>query len=622
MVEKERIYKAYWDDSKQSLLAPMASIAVCIEGLQAQAEFIADGELRRDLQRIGRAQSEILTLLDSVTGFSSAEEVSLARLRHDLRNAVGLIDGYGEMLHEDLEAPDSIAFLEKIHQHSMLFQERLEAFTLPDEQAASIDPITDIFKSFKSGIVRDSSDHPAANILVVDDNESSRELLAEQLQRQGYTVIEAESGQRCLEIMRSVEPDLLLLDLLMPDMNGYQVLQALREDQTLQRIPVIVVSGMQDQEGAIRCIDAGASDYLLKPLNATLLSARVEASLESKFLRDREREYLFELEKSQRFIRKVFGRYLSDEIVQQLLDDNDGLDMGGELRTVTILMADIRGFSEISRQLEPKRCMQLLNNYLAEMTAVIQGFAGTVDEFVGDAILAIFGAPITADDDCDRALACALEMQNAMQRVNDKNLAENLPPLDMGIALNTGEVVAGNIGSELRSKYGIVGHNVNLTARIESCTVGGQILMSPSTVAATNLDLLCGKSLEVLVKGHVNTLRLSELRGVGMPYNLLLIRTEDDWIEQRDTLLLKIGSLSDKQLGPAFDAELVAVTPTAVRLRCSETLPMVADVYIQLTTAASCSYGKTIERENDIYEIALTSIDESLAKVLDTITAA
>lgn len=617
LADKDRIFKAYLDDLNQSLQAPLQSMAAYTEALLEHPAVVGHS-LREDTARISVALDEMMHILVSVYELTPGDEVAVSRMRHDLRNAIGVVDGYGEMLKEDCADGEVQHFLSLIQRQSLLFQERLESFSLRREPPSRQDPIAGIFRSFKRGVVREDGQALSGSILVVDDNDSSRELLAHQLQRQGHLVIEASSGARCLEVMRSAEPDLVLLDLVMPDMNGYEVLQAIRADDRLRHIPVLIISGMQDEAGAVHCIDAGASDYLLKPINATLLKARLDALLETKGWRDREREYLAELEKSQRFIRKVFGRYLSDEIVQRLLDDNDGLRLGGERRKVTILMADIRGFSGISQQLRPEQCVQLLNNYLAVMTEVIQRFKGTVDEFVGDAILAIFGAPVSDEDDCDRALACAVAMQLGMSSVNERNRRDGLPELEMGIGLNTGDVVAGNIGSELRSKYGVVGHNVNLTSRIESCTIGGQILASPSTLEDTALQVLRGKTVTVAVKGAEEPLALSEILGVGLPYDLILDRQQSPWQTLPVRQTLAVVAMNGKQLaGEPFSCELLAIAGRTLQLRCEASLTLFADIQLSGLAKGNVVYGKVTVVEDGCYEVALTSLGDELYRALD-----
>ena len=180
-----------------------------------------------------------------------------------------------------------------------------------------------------------------------------------------------------------------------------------------------------------------------------------------------------ELQKRNQVIREIFGRYLTDEVVANLLESTEGLKLGGEKRKVTILMSDLRGFTSIAEKVQPEQVVSLLNTYLEAMTNVIRKYEGTIDEFIGDGILVIFGALIGHADDAQRAVACAVEIQLVMEAINEHNRASGLPQIEMGIGLNTGEVVVGNIVSLERAKYGMVGSHVNLTARIESYTVGG-----------------------------------------------------------------------------------------------------------------------------------------------------
>jgi adenylate cyclase len=220
-----------------------------------------------------------------------------------------------------------------------------------------------------------------------------------------------------------------------------------------------------------------------------------------------------ELERRNEFIRKVFGRYTSDEVVEALLDAPDGLKLGGEKRKVTILMSDLRGFTALAERLEATEVVSLLNHYLSAMVEVIQRHGGTIDEIIGDAILVLFGAPVAMQDAAQRAVLCALEMQKAMGRVNEQNLQGGWPEIEMGIALHSGEVVVGNIGSTKRSKYGVVGRTINTTARIESFTVGGQVIVSPSVIDEAGRGLILGDEVEVDAKGMKEALRCRQLLG-------------------------------------------------------------------------------------------------------------
>lgn len=188
-----------------------------------------------------------------------------------------------------------------------------------------------------------------------------------------------------------------------------------------------------------------------------------------------------QLENRNRLISQTFGRYLSDEIVKTLLDTPDGAALGGKKEYITILMSDIRGFTAMSERMPAVELMKMLNHYLSEMTEIVQRYKGTIIEFIGDAIFAVFGAPIKQEGHESVAVRCAIEMQNRMKAVNQFNMENNLEYMEMGIGINTGDVILGNIGSEHRAKYGVVGQNVNLAGRVESFTVGGQVLISEFT---------------------------------------------------------------------------------------------------------------------------------------------
>ena len=180
-------------------------------------------------------------------------------------------------------------------------------------------------------------------------------------------------------------------------------------------------------------------------------------------------------------------------MVASLLETPEGLRLGGEKRELTILLADLRGFTALADRYTPEQVVRVLNNYLGTMADLIVAHQGTIDEFIGDAILAIFGAPVARPDDAERAAACAVAMQLAMREVNAFNRGEGLAEVEMGIAVNTGEVVVGNIGSQTRAKYGVVGTHVNLAGRIEGFTVGGQILVSDATLRRAGGSLAVGE---------------------------------------------------------------------------------------------------------------------------------
>jgi class 3 adenylate cyclase len=214
------------------------------------------------------------------------------------------------------------------------------------------------------------------------------------------------------------------------------------------------------------------------------------------------------------FIRDVLGRYVSPDIAAQCLRDRDAVKLGGALRTVAILMSDLRGFSALSERLGPETMIDLLNRYFARMVPVILGHGGTIAEFIGDAILVLFGAPVEGPDDAERAVRCAWAMQRAMDDFNRESRAAGLPELTMGIGVHAGRVVAGNIGSPDRVKYGVVGPPVNLAARIESLTVGPQTLLSADLLARVTGIARVGPPVAASVKGIPDPVLVFELRGV------------------------------------------------------------------------------------------------------------
>lgn len=449
-------------DNASPVIATMPAIADLQEALDhLQAQYQRNSEqldeaLREDFQRLFSAAAQLRQLEEH-------EPDSV----HDQRNALGALRGFAEMLLEDLqESQPRLArslrrLLALVHRHDTA---PASTSQLPIEHALTI------------------RSEPGC-ILAVDDLPENRELAERYLSRFGHRVLTADSGAHGLRLLAEEAVDVVLLDLMMPDMNGREVLQRIKQHPEWRAIPVIVISGSQDIEGIIACIEAGADDYLFKPFNPVLLQARIKAGIERKRWHDREERYRRQLERNERFIRATFGRYLSDEIVTDILERPEGLDIGGDLREVTIMMSDIRGFTTLSEQLPPGDVMRMLNRYLGTMTDIILEHRGTIDEFIGDAILAVFGAPQQREDDAERAVRCALAMQAAMAGINASNRAEGLPELATGIALNTGQVIAGNIGSERRAKYGFVGHQMNVTSRIEDHCRGGEILAAESTVA-------------------------------------------------------------------------------------------------------------------------------------------
>ena len=282
-----------------------------------------------------------------------------------------------------------------------------------------------------------------------------------------------------------------------------------------------------------------------------------------------------QLELRNQLLSETFGRFLSDDIVRELLDTPDGLALGGKKRRLTILMSDLRGFTALSERMEPQALLAMLNHYLGEMTEVIQHRGGTIIEFIGDGIFAIFGAPTLTDCHAADAVAAAVEMEARMSAINGWNAAHGYPVLHMGIGIHTGEVIVGNIGSEKRTKYGVVGSSVNLAGRIESYTVGGQILISPDTRAAISAPLTVAQEMQVFPKGAKTGLTLSQIIGIGAPYNCSCPWHLEEPPVLEQPLRVRLFPITEKHcaLQPT-DALLTARSPDALVLRAETPLEL------------------------------------------------
>lgn len=315
-----------------------------------------------------------------------------------------------------------------------------------------------------------------------------------------------------------------------------------------------------------------------------------------------------EAERQKSFVAKAFGRFVSPQLVERLLAEPDALALGGHRQEVTILMSDLRGFSSYSDRLEPEEVVELLNIFLRKMTDVIAGYDGTIDEIIGDALLVIFGAPVADEAHAERAVACALAMQLAMVDVNDELREARLPRIQMGIGINTGDVVVGNIGSEARLKYAVVGRNVNLTARIESCTVGGQVLVADSTVQAAGDHVRTEGSFEMWPKGATARLRVHDVSGIGGKHALQLDRSADTDASLPHPIPIRFGVLDGVSV-PELElpGSIVRLSPNGATIQTSTEPRIMSTLKIQLmrdetTPAPGEIYGKVmayapIERE-------------------------
>jgi class 3 adenylate cyclase len=302
---------------------------------------------------------------------------------------------------------------------------------------------------------------------VVDDNRVNRLLLGRLLEQMGHTVTFAENGREAMDALRQRRVDLVLLDIEMPEMDGYQTLEALGADQNLRYIPVVMMSSVEEVDSVARCIEMGAEDYLFKPVNPVLLKARVGSSLEKKRLRDQQRE--------------LFRKFATAEVADSLL--TSGLALGGKHVDASVMFCDIRSYTRITEALSPADTIELLNSYYTLMFDAIAGHGGIVNQVLGDGLMAIFGAPMPLADHRERAVLAALEMADLVNGFNREQVLRGRMEIRIGIGIASGPVVAGFMGTQQRVTYTCVGDTANLAAHLEAHTkvVGQPILIDENT---------------------------------------------------------------------------------------------------------------------------------------------
>ena len=331
-------------------------------------------------------------------------------------------------------------------------------------------------------------------ILVADDNRVNRLLLSRGLQEQGHTMVFAEHGREALDLLRSQRFDLLLLDVEMPELDGYGVLAELKEDPHLRDIPVVMTSALDELDSVVRCVEMGAEDYLTKPINPVLLNARITASLEKKRLRDQQRD--------------LISKFATKEVAEDLL--TSGFALGGKHVDASALFCDIRSFTTIVEAREPTETIELLNDYYTLMMDAIQGEGGVVNQMVGDGLMAIFGAPQPREDHRQRAVLAALQMVEMIRLFNDEQIARDRLQIQIGVGIASGRVVAGYTGTFQRATYTCVGDTVNVAARLESHTkvADRAILIDGNTRDGLADGIAVEPQEELLLKGKTEPIKV------------------------------------------------------------------------------------------------------------------
>ncbi len=348
-------------------------------------------------------------------------------------------------------------------------------------------------------------------ILVVDDQPQNIELLEAHLVPQGYEIVKAANGEEALGKLSGNKIDLILLDVMMPGVNGYEVCKKVKSDSRNAFLPIVMLTSLDHMEAKIEGLEAGADDFLNKPVQKIELIARVNNLLKIKFLHD-------EVELRNRLISSMLHRYVDDSVIEQILTNPDKYsELGGDRKEVAVFFCDIRGFTPVSESMNADELIHLLNSIFKELTGIVFKNKGTFDKYMGDCIMAFWGAPTDIEDETLWAVRAALEMQRAFE-----DLKHGWPPelkkIGIGIGINYGEVVVGNIGTEEAMDYTVIGDVVNSAQRVESTARTGQVLITKNALS------------RVEGKIKIRALEPVQLKGKSLPveiYEVLKVEKEE-----------------------------------------------------------------------------------------------
>jgi class 3 adenylate cyclase len=425
----------------------------------------------RDLQRMRQAGEELSALLLRAVDPSQRPDAT-AQLRHELRTPLNAIKGYGELLVEEARDSGQEALLADLGKVLDLADRLLGEIDHIGEttRAPSIDMVGSVLQTIRPLGEADIATDPStgtSHILVVEDNASNRDLLTRRLVRDGYRVTAAESGASALALTAAESYDLVLLDLMMPGMSGIDVLRRLKADAGTRHIPVVMISALDELDSTVRCIEAGAEDYLPKPFNPVLLRARIGASLEKKRLVD---ELRIEKERSEALLLNILPRTVVERIRQ------GATVIADRFAKATILFSDLVDFTSIAARLSPEETVKLLELVFCRFDVLANRYGVEKIKTTGDGYMVAGGLPEARSDNVAAVASMALAMLDSVEAMR-RDVGE---PLHLRIGLHTGALVAGVIGSH-KFAYDVWGDTVNTAKRMESYGLPGRVHVSVAT---------------------------------------------------------------------------------------------------------------------------------------------
>ena len=307
-------------------------------------------------------------------------------------------------------------------------------------------------------------------------------------------------------------------------------------------------------------------------------------------------------------VNSALVRYTSPDIADYALATAEGQKSGGQTKNVTIMMSDLRGFTALGAKLPAEELITVLNHYFAAMVAVIQKYGGTVIEFLGDGIFVVFGAPKDLEDHAVNAVKCAVEMQSALHAVNDWNRENGYPELEMGIGINTGNAVVGNIGSEKKMKYGCMGSVVNITGRLESLTIGGQVFITENTRKLISSDLAIISESSFLPKGAPEELKYYEIEGIEDLHIGDGSSREIIWQEDSEEISYQFFVLEEKKVGvETLSGKVIRISSNKRFALLATDAKLREKQNIMLRKDNECVYAKIIREDAEGFVICFTS---------------
>ncbi len=509
--------EAFIATKRHDLRTPINAIIGYSELLLEEGEEVGLSAVTADLGRILQAGQSLLAKVSSLLDASKIldGEIDLSdmqglgdRVHHELRNDINTVIGYSEMILEDLGPSQESAAsdickirtsarrLPELIGEIISFAEVMGGAAKPTATPAESSTFHDMVETLKlfDSHVQGGKEAPGT-ILIVDDNAMNREILARRLAKDGHRLIMAEHGRDALDRLAESPVDVILLDIMMPVMDGYQVLLALSRDQLLRRIPVIVLSADDQIESVVRCIEIGAEDFLPKPVNPVILTARVESSLQRKRLQDREQAYLEEIERERAKSEQLLLNILPASVAERLKKGEESI--ADRCAEVSVLFADIVGFTPMSAAISAEELVGRLNALFRRFDTLAERHAVEKIKTIGDAYMVVAGVPDPCPDHAQRIGTLALDFMDAVSEINRERALD----LKIRIGIHSGAVIAGVIGTR-KFAYDLWGDTVNTASRMESSGVPGKIHLSGATAELLGPSHLVVRRGPVEVKGR------------------------------------------------------------------------------------------------------------------------